>query len=262
MISRHTTAHSSIEARFAKNNCTVPAGRTEASTPKPTHINLLPVKYVEVHAAVDPYALMEPKSNKQRPSMPQVQNLHNNDRYVPEEYVFSYQESATSYAVTQSPLHSPVKHPHRGVPCSQDLLPGMHSHWGEHKLCEAHAPNNFGIQEFYVCKGCRVNHHMREDDGFNRWTIMSSGARVPVCEDCAIEVVRGTKVGDPGCCCDVRWTCFACREEELRKLAKARENYGGGRSMCGRCMIEKKAMDFVEICLSCEKLRIYTMKNV
>lgn len=138
----------------------------------------------------------------------------------------------------------------RGVACEQSLRPGMSQHWGELRKCENHPPNR---PDVLVCKGCRVSHYAQECRTFDRLLIMARGARVPVCEKCANIALAGVEPRD--CVCDSRWTCFRCREVELEKLAKARENYIEGR--CGECSEVCGLEQYVDFCLRCRGWRVY-----
>jgi hypothetical protein len=140
----------------------------------------------------------------------------------------------------------------REVACDQSLLPGMHQHWGELHDCEFHPQ---GQSRVVVCKGCRVSHYAQESDTFDRQLIMARGARVAVCQGCASDAIQG--VGYRGCVCDSRWTCFRCRESELRNLAKARKEHTEGR--CGRCLEAGNLVQHVDFCLYCRQWRVYML---
>jgi ssDNA-binding Zn-finger/Zn-ribbon topoisomerase 1 len=140
-----------------------------------------------------------------------------------------------------------------GVECDQDLLPGMEQHWGELRKCETHWR---GPPDFWLCKGCRVAHHMQRDPGFDRRLIMINGARVLVCETCAKEAMADFGVGYRGCVCDSQWTCFRCREDELGKLAKARKDKDAVEK-CGKCEKEVTLVNSAEYCLYCRQMRVY-----
>jgi hypothetical protein len=139
-----------------------------------------------------------------------------------------------------------------GVACDQNLLPGMKRHWGELRSCKKHWSER---PDFQVCKGCRVAHHTQTDQDFDRSVIMTRGARVPMCEDCAANVVEEFGVEHRGCVCDSKWTCARCREEELKKMAKARRRYMEGR--CGECGRQGALAEDVEVCLYCGETRTY-----
>jgi hypothetical protein len=123
--------------------------------------------------------------------------------------------------------HDHATQTQRGVDCEQSLQDGMDRHWRELRECDAHPPDKPGIR---LCKGCRVNHYMQGSTGFDRPLFMARGARVPVCQECA-EVARSTDNGS--CVCDSQWTCFRCRENELKILAKARNKHITG--LCEKC---------------------------
>jgi hypothetical protein len=140
-----------------------------------------------------------------------------------------------------------------GVACDQSLLPGMRKHWGELRRCETHWRERL---DFQVCKGCRVAHHTMPDREYDRSIVMTRGARVPICEDCAAKVVEEFGVGHRGCICDSKWTCARCREEELKKLGKARR-YKHIEGRCGLCRGNGALAEDVEVCLHCSGTRTY-----
>ncbi len=141
----------------------------------------------------------------------------------------------------------------QSVPCDQRLLPGMNTHWGELRSCAIH-PRDQG--PFRVCKGCRVFHQMLPGESYDHQLVATRGARVAVCGDCAVKVMQGFRVGDRECVCYRKWTCRSCREVELVKLARARQDkYQEGR--CGRCLAGGELVGNVDFCLSCRGVRIY-----
>lgn len=140
----------------------------------------------------------------------------------------------------------------RGPPCLQPLLPTMKRHWGELRECETHPVDKDPVR---ICKGCRIAHYEQEIGTFDRQLIMTRGARVSVCRECAGDVVRTLGVGYRGCECDSLWSCFQCREAELVELARAREGFCDGR--CGMCEGDGELVENVEVCLRCREYRVY-----
>jgi hypothetical protein len=161
--------------------------------------------------------------------------------------------SMTGYAYYFQSEEKELRDKDPGVACDQSLLPGMRKHWGELRSCETHWRER---SDFQVCKGCRVAHHGQPDFGFDRGIIMTRGSRVPVCEPCAAKVVDEFGVGYRGCICDSKWTCLRCREDQLRKLAKARRN-GHVEGRCGQCSENGALAKEVEVCLYCREARTY-----
>lgn len=144
--------------------------------------------------------------------------------------------------------------PEPGVPCDQQISPSMKRHWGELKPCATHPQDQ---APFRVCKGCRVNHQMQPSTSYDRQLITTRGARVSVCSSCASQVSQQQGADHRRCICDSKWTCSRCREAELVKLSRARiERHQEGR--CGRCMVAKDLIRHVDVCLSCQKIRVYT----
>lgn len=144
------------------------------------------------------------------------------------------------------------------IVCDQTLLPGVRQHWGHVQQCETH-PSNQG--SFSVCKGCRVAHHMQASRDFDRPLVMARGARVAVCEKCAIEIIKAYGVGYRICECDTVWSCFRCREEKLETLAKARREADVG----DRCVFHREEeaclVAYVDYCVYCRGARIYSPPN-
>jgi hypothetical protein len=184
---------------------------------------------------------------------PDIVEAWNTKKEKEKEEALRIERNMTGYAHYFQSEEKELRDKDPGVACDQSLLPGMKKHWGELRSCETHWK---GGPDFQVCKGCRVSHHMQSDEDFDRGIIMTRGARVPVCEDCAAKAMEEYGVGHRGCVCDRQWTCFPCREGQLKKLAKARRN-GHIEGRCVQCRKYKTMAEDVEVCLSCSETRTY-----
>jgi hypothetical protein len=149
------------------------------------------------------------------------------------------------------------------VDCDRNLRPGMGEHWGEVRKCATHPDYRLAT---WVCKGCRVAHYAQRSTKFDRPLLMTRGARVPACRNCADKAMEKYKKRDEEgvkfkeCKCDVLWTCFRCREEELERLAEAREEYHK-EECCGKCEVGYGDARHVEFCLYCEGWRVYAASD-
>ena len=141
-----------------------------------------------------------------------------------------------------------------GVACDKKLLPGMKRHFGELRPCATHARER---GTFLVCNGCRVAHHAQVERDFERNLLMTEGARVPVCGFCARRSVLDLGEGHRGCACDQDWQCFRCREDFLRKLAKARQR-SHVEGKCGKCDSVDDVVEHVKVCLLCQGVNVYS----
>jgi hypothetical protein len=160
-----------------------------------------------------------------------------------------FNEPNKSFAETDKSVAEKAQQVQHGVACDQRLRPGTHQHWGEVRKCETHPPDQPAVS---ICKGCQMSHPTLESCFFDRPLIVKYGARVGVCKDC--EKAALADAAGWICICDKLWTCFSCREAELRILSKARKR--SLKYTCGKCLKMCMCGHEVYFCMHCEGWRM------